>query len=90
MLDSFGVSCLVLEISTVEVFFQMHFCGAVSTIFRAPFREKAENLSVMTLSRNHDTVTQKNPCCETFYEGTAFLLTGATTPIPKKLGKLCT
>ena len=50
-LDSFDVSCLVLEISTVEISaFSVN--GALLVV---------KNSTVMSLSKNHDPVTQDNP-----------------------------
>ena len=60
-LDHFGVSCLVLEISAVEISAFSHNwtkCGAHRT--KKYIKKVHLNSTVMSLSRNHDPVTQNN------------------------------
>ena len=72
-LDRFGVSCRLLEIGCGDICLLSNIMEVDGT--------RLVVLAAMSLSRNHDPVTQNyhRPCCEQFHVGTAVFLLNCFT-----------
>ena len=76
-LDSFGVSCLVWEISAIEISaFSLMTLNGAHIATKVHLEKLTSNLfpEIMTLLLK----IIHRPCCEQFHVGTTFLLTGTT------------